>query len=82
MVLSHVGEASIKEEALNWLLDKVYPEMLDEAQIKPYGPGNLDEIKSEPPISSSSPFRWNPKWNWRGEDLCRPMFSPRLANRK
>jgi trigger factor len=51
MVLSHVGEASIKEEALELLLDKVYPEMLDEAQIKPYGPGNLDEIKSEnPPI--------------------------------
>ncbi|NMD27324.1 MAG: trigger factor [Chloroflexi bacterium] len=51
MVLSHIGEASIKEEALELLLDKVYPEVLEEAQIKPYGPGNLDEIKSEnPPI--------------------------------
>ena len=53
MVLSHIGEASIKEEALELLLDKVYPEVLEEAQIKPYGPGNLDEIKSEnPPFSS------------------------------
>ncbi|MGV7975902.1 MAG: trigger factor [Anaerolineaceae bacterium] len=51
IVLSQVGEASIKEEALELLLDKVYPEVLEEAQIKPYGPGNLDEIKSEnPPI--------------------------------
>jgi len=51
MVLSHVGEASIKEEAIELLLDKVYPEVLEEAQVKPYGPGNLDEIKSEnPPI--------------------------------
>ena len=51
MILNQVGEASIKEEALELLLDKVYPEVLDEAQIKPFGPGNLDEIKSEnPPI--------------------------------
>ncbi|MEL7645075.1 MAG: trigger factor [Anaerolineaceae bacterium] len=50
MVLSNVGEASIKEEALELLLDKVYPEVVEEAQIKPYGPGNLDEIQSENPL--------------------------------
>ncbi len=50
MVLSHVGEASVREEALELLLDKVYPEILEEAQIEPQGPGNLDEVKSEDPL--------------------------------
>lgn len=51
MVVTHVGEATIHEEAVELMLDKVYPEVLAEAEIKPYGPGNLDAIKSEnPPV--------------------------------
>ncbi len=51
MVLNHVGEAAIKEEAIELMLDKVYPEVLAEGEINPYGPGSLDAIKSEnPPI--------------------------------
>ncbi|MFZ3070352.1 MAG: trigger factor [Anaerolineaceae bacterium] len=51
MVLTHVGEAAITEEAVELMLDKVYPDVLQEAAVKPYGPGNLDTIKSEnPPV--------------------------------
>ncbi|MGB4595064.1 MAG: trigger factor [Anaerolineaceae bacterium] len=50
-VLSHVGEAAISRQAVDLLIDDVYPKILDEEKIEPWGPGNLDAIKSEnPPI--------------------------------
>lgn len=51
MVLNHVGEASIIQEAVDLLLEEEYPKVLDQEEIKPWGPGNLEKISSyEPPI--------------------------------
>lgn len=50
-VLLHVGEAAISRQAVDLLIDEVYPKILDQEKIEPWGPGNLDAIKSEnPPI--------------------------------
>ena len=50
-VLMHVGETAIMQQAVDLLVDDVYPKILDQEKIKPWGPGNLDAIKSEnPPI--------------------------------
>lgn len=51
MVLNHVGEASVIQEAIDLLLEDEYPKVLDQEGIKPWGPGNLEKISSyEPPI--------------------------------
>lgn len=51
IVLNYVGEGAILEEAIDLMLDDVYPELLKQESIEPYGPGNLEEIKSqEPPV--------------------------------
>nr|HMN59996.1 trigger factor [Anaerolinea sp.] len=44
------GDAAIQEEAINIMLDEVYPQILSESGIKAYGPGKLEEILSlDPP---------------------------------
>jgi trigger factor len=50
VVVNHYGEAAIIQEAIDILLDEDYAKMLDEAEIEPSGPGNLETIESyEPP---------------------------------
>ncbi len=43
------GEELIEERAVEELVNKIYPELIREAKIKPYGPGQLDEIISKNP---------------------------------
>ena len=51
MVVGHVGEAALLEEAIDLMLNEVYPQVLEQENIEPYGPGNLEDILSqEPPI--------------------------------
>ena len=51
VVLRHVGEGAILEEAFDILLEEEYPKMIEELAINPYGPGSLDEIESmDPPV--------------------------------
>lgn len=47
----HVGQAAILEEAIELLADEIYPDAIDEAGIKPFGPGMLEEVVSvDPPV--------------------------------
>lgn len=38
------GEEAITEQAIELLVDDVYPKALDEAQVKPIAPGSLDNV--------------------------------------
>lgn len=50
IILRHVGEAAVLEEAVDLLVDDIYPKVIDEAKIQPYGPGSLENIeKLDPP---------------------------------
>jgi len=50
VILRQVGEAAVLEEAIDILVDDIYPKIIEEAEIKPYGPGSLQNIPSmEPP---------------------------------
>ena len=50
LVLRMVGEEALTQEAIELMLDKVYPEALEEAGITPSGPGKLEEVvKMDPP---------------------------------
>ena len=49
VILRNAGEAAITEEAIELLVDEIYPKILDEAEIKPAAPGSLEEVTSVDP---------------------------------
>ena len=50
IVLRTIGEEAILEEALDLLVQDIYPKVIEEAKIKPYGPGSLENMpKMDPP---------------------------------
>lgn len=50
VVLRTVGEDAILEEAMNQLIEEIYPEVLQQAGIKAYGPGQLNQVPSMDPL--------------------------------
>lgn len=48
VILNHFGEGSIIQEAIDIILDEDYGKILDEAEITPSGPGNLENIEYDP----------------------------------
>lgn len=48
ILLNYVGEAAILEDAVEILGNEVYKEALDQSNIDPYGPGELEDFKVEP----------------------------------
>ena len=48
LVLRHVGESAVLEEALEALGDRLYKQALDESEVVPYGPGAFEDFKPEP----------------------------------
>ncbi len=50
IVLRNIGEEAILEEALDLIVKDIYPKVIEEAKIKPYGPGTLENMpKLDPP---------------------------------
>ena len=50
LILNHFGEATIIDHALDHFLDEIYPQVIEEIEEEPYGPGQVKEIISlEPP---------------------------------
>ncbi len=47
MILRHIGEGRILEEAVEKLIDEIYPKVLEESGVKPYGAGKLEALKLE-----------------------------------
>lgn len=51
VIARQLGESAIMEEALDLLVEEAYPKIIEEAGIKPYGPGTLEKITSmDPPV--------------------------------
>ncbi len=50
MIRKHYGDEAIFEQAVDILVDTIYPEILDQAEIKPSAMGSLEKIESiDPP---------------------------------
>ena len=50
IILRTLGEETILEEALDILVKEIYPKVIEESKIKPYGPGSLENMpKLDPP---------------------------------
>jgi trigger factor len=47
-VLHYVGEGSILQEAADNLIEEIYPQIIEQAGIEPYGPGALEKIDPSP----------------------------------
>ena len=46
-----IGDKTIAEEGMEQLVEEIYPKIIEEAHIVPYGPGKLDNIaKLDPPV--------------------------------
>lgn len=51
VIRTHLGEGAIIEEAIEMLIDEIYPQALKEADLEPAAPGNLEDVSSlEPPV--------------------------------
>lgn len=47
----HLGEARIIEESIESFINNIYQDIIEKAEIKPYGPGKIEEISSYDPFS-------------------------------
>ncbi len=47
VVEKQVGADAIKQEALDIVIDDLYPKVIEETGIKPYGPGTLEKVDEE-----------------------------------
>jgi trigger factor len=48
IVVRHLGEGAIYDEALDRLGPEVYAQALEEADLEPYAPGSLDDVSLDP----------------------------------
>lgn len=51
VVVRHLGEPAIVEEAIELLVNEIYPQVIKEAQIEPYSLGELEDIPSLDPLT-------------------------------
>ena len=49
VIVRQIGDAAILEEAMQLLIEEIYPKVIEEADIHPYGPGKLEQIVSNDP---------------------------------
>lgn len=48
IVVRYIGEPAIFEEAVELMSASLYPAALEESQLQPYGPGFIEDVKTDP----------------------------------
>jgi trigger factor len=51
VILRQVGDEALLEESIEILVNDIYPEVIEKAEIEPYGPGNLENVVSIDPLT-------------------------------
>lgn len=51
VIQRHVGDETILEESLEILVKDIYPQIIEQAEIEPYGPGNFENIVNHDPLT-------------------------------
>jgi len=51
VIRRQVGDEAIMEESIELLVNDVYPKIIEEAEIEPYGPGNLENVVNLDPMT-------------------------------
>ena len=70
------GDEAIQKEAIELMLDKVYPDVLKEAGIEPGGPGSLEEVISQDPPKLSFVVPLAPKVELGDYRSIRKEYNP------
>jgi len=77
IVLRTVGEGAIQQEAIDLLIDEHYPKILEEAGVKPGGPGRLDDVLSLQPVKLSFVVPLEPEVNLGDFRSVRLPYEPK-----
>lgn len=51
VIQRQVGDEVLFEESLEIIVNDIYPEVIEKAEIEPYGPGNLENVASLEPLT-------------------------------
>jgi trigger factor len=51
VIRRQVGDEALFEESLEILVQEIYPNIIEEAEIEPYGPGNFENLASLEPLT-------------------------------
>ncbi|UCD41980.1 MAG: trigger factor [Chloroflexota bacterium] len=51
VIRRQVGDEALLEESLEILVQDIYPDIIEEAEIEPYGPGNFENLVSLDPLT-------------------------------
>ncbi len=70
------GEEAIREQAVEMLVDELYPQVLKEAEVDPSGPGKLEEIVSYDPPTFSFVVPLNPEVELPDYRAIRKEYTP------
>ncbi|HVN54011.1 MAG TPA: trigger factor [Anaerolineaceae bacterium] len=77
-----VGEDTIQKEALALLVDETYPKVIEEAGIKPYGPGTLADAEKTDPITFTFIIPLEPKVELGDYRSIRVPYEPPVVEEK
>lgn len=82
VIETHVGEGAILESALDILVEDIYPQVITEAEIDPFGPGSLQEIPALDPPKFEFIVPLAPKVEIKEHRSIRVDFSPKEVTDK
>jgi trigger factor len=70
------GDEYIQNRAIEMMVDDIYPKVLDEAKIKPSGPGSLEKIINTNPPTFSFIIPLEPEVDLKGYHSIRKPYTP------
>ena len=82
VIVRQVGEAAILEEAIELLIDSQYPNILEQAEIKPYAPGKLEKIVSVDPPTMDIVVPLRPEVELGNYQELKKIYQPPTSEEK
>ena len=76
------GEPAIEEEAIELMVEKVYPDVLTEAKIEPAAPGTLEDIQKEDPLKFTFVVPMEPTVELGNYQEIRKEYKPKPVTAK
>ena len=76
------GEPTIEEEAIELMVEKVYPDVLTEAKIEPAAPGTLEDIQKEDPLKFTFVVPMEPTVELGNYQEIRKEYKPKPVTAK
>ena len=82
VILRYYGEPAIEEEAIEIMVEDVYPQMLTEAKINPAAPGTLEDIAKGDPIKFTFKVPLEPTVDLAGYKELRKKYTLKGTTKK